>query len=235
MQAKPLHRVIGLSRVGFAAAFAPAIEAAGAWRMRNKGNGYAIEARALLSRRFGRLGSPRSSFTVWTWSGRTMIAHTVDQGIIRAPRLLGHPLDATSLTNPAMTIFLVRHGETEWNRARRYQGWSDSPLTARGTRRPRRSGIACARCPSRGRRDVASPTGRGGGQARSIALCWGAPHAVVRRTTARDSLARGWLDRREIRTRMGAGFAEFEWYFRTRTARATTGLPGASRMARGSR
>jgi probable phosphoglycerate mutase len=31
-----------------------------------------------------------------------------------------------------MTIFLVRHGETEWNRARRYQGWSDSPLTARG-------------------------------------------------------------------------------------------------------
>ena len=31
-----------------------------------------------------------------------------------------------------MTILLVRHGETEWNRARRYQGWSDSPLTARG-------------------------------------------------------------------------------------------------------
>ena len=31
-----------------------------------------------------------------------------------------------------MTIFLVRHGETEWNRARRYQGWSDSPLTERG-------------------------------------------------------------------------------------------------------
>jgi hypothetical protein len=31
-----------------------------------------------------------------------------------------------------MTIFLVRHGETEWNRARRYQGWSDSPLTEDG-------------------------------------------------------------------------------------------------------
>ena len=30
------------------------------------------------------------------------------------------------------TIYLVRHGETEWNRARRYQGWSDSPLTVRG-------------------------------------------------------------------------------------------------------
>jgi len=23
------------------------------------------------------------------------------------------------------TIYLVRHGETEWNRIRRYQGWSD--------------------------------------------------------------------------------------------------------------
>jgi broad specificity phosphatase PhoE len=29
-------------------------------------------------------------------------------------------------------IFLVRHGETEWNREHRYQGWGDSPLTARG-------------------------------------------------------------------------------------------------------
>jgi probable phosphoglycerate mutase len=31
-----------------------------------------------------------------------------------------------------MTILLVRHGETEWNRARRHQGRFDSPLTARG-------------------------------------------------------------------------------------------------------
>ena len=30
------------------------------------------------------------------------------------------------------SILLVRHGETEWNRERRYQGWSDSPLTACG-------------------------------------------------------------------------------------------------------
>ena len=29
-------------------------------------------------------------------------------------------------------IFLVRHGETEWNVARRIQGFSDSPLTATG-------------------------------------------------------------------------------------------------------
>ena len=32
----------------------------------------------------------------------------------------------------AEIIFVVRHGETEWNRISRYQGWSDSPLTDRG-------------------------------------------------------------------------------------------------------
>ncbi|MFN8257167.1 MAG: histidine phosphatase family protein [Bacteroidales bacterium] len=30
------------------------------------------------------------------------------------------------------TIYLVRHGETEWNTERRYQGSGDSPLTKRG-------------------------------------------------------------------------------------------------------
>jgi len=30
------------------------------------------------------------------------------------------------------SIFLVRHGETEWNRMRRYQGWLDSALTEAG-------------------------------------------------------------------------------------------------------
>src|SRR3954451_24051591 len=32
----------------------------------------------------------------------------------------------------AGTVLLVRHGETEWNRVRRYQGWLDSPLTPEG-------------------------------------------------------------------------------------------------------
>jgi broad specificity phosphatase PhoE len=33
---------------------------------------------------------------------------------------------------PATRLLLVRHGETEWNAARRFQGHRDSPLTERG-------------------------------------------------------------------------------------------------------
>ncbi|KAB7898448.1 phosphoglycerate mutase GpmB [Rouxiella sp. S1S-2] len=32
-----------------------------------------------------------------------------------------------------LQVYLVRHGETEWNAARRIQGQSDSPLTEKGT------------------------------------------------------------------------------------------------------
>lgn len=31
-----------------------------------------------------------------------------------------------------LQVYLVRHGETQWNAARRIQGQSDSPLTAKG-------------------------------------------------------------------------------------------------------
>ena len=33
---------------------------------------------------------------------------------------------------PESTLYLLRHGETEFNVAGRYQGQGDSPLTARG-------------------------------------------------------------------------------------------------------
>ncbi len=40
-----------------------------------------------------------------------------------------------------LTIYLARHGETEWNRAGRMQGSLDSPLTARGQDQARRIGV----------------------------------------------------------------------------------------------
>jgi broad specificity phosphatase PhoE len=42
------------------------------------------------------------------------------------------------------TIFLVRHGETEWNRDGRVQGHLDSPLTARGREQAQRAGATLA-------------------------------------------------------------------------------------------
>lgn len=116
-----------------------------------------------------------------------------------------------------MTIFLVRHGETEWNRARRYQGWQDSPLTLRGVAQAAAIGrqlkaLAAAAAPI-----VASPTGRSRRTAEIIAGVLGAPASLRFDPRLREISLGAWdgLDRREIRARLGVGFVEFEWYFTT--------------------
>lgn len=59
-------------------------------------------------------------------------------------------------------IYLVRHGQTESNLARRYQGASDSPLTALGQAQARRMGELLNRLvpDTTGWRMVVSPLGR---------------------------------------------------------------------------
>jgi broad specificity phosphatase PhoE len=45
---------------------------------------------------------------------------------------------------PGVTLYLVRHGETDWNREARYQGQRDIPLNDTGRMQARRNGQALA-------------------------------------------------------------------------------------------
>jgi broad specificity phosphatase PhoE len=117
-----------------------------------------------------------------------------------------------------MTIFLVRHGETEWNRARRYQGWSDSPLTERGVAQAEAIGRRLCALPEAANAEiVASPTGRALRTAEIIAGCLGHTAPLRLDERLREISLGSWdgLARREIRSRLAASFAEFEWYFHT--------------------
>jgi probable phosphoglycerate mutase len=117
-----------------------------------------------------------------------------------------------------MTILLVRHGETEWNLARRYQGWSDSPLTARGEGQAEAIGHRLCTLPeAEGAEIIASPLGRAQRTAEIIAGCVGRTVKPSLDDRLREISIGAWdgLARREVRRRMGAEFTEFEWYFRT--------------------
>jgi alpha-ribazole phosphatase len=43
-----------------------------------------------------------------------------------------------------MDLYLVRHGETESNKQKRYQGWTESPLSSQGVRQAEKVGIFLA-------------------------------------------------------------------------------------------
>ena len=64
--------------------------------------------------------------------------------------------------NPAKTrlntmIYLLRHGETVWNRAGRFQGQGDAPLTAEGVAQARAMGQRLAQEELAGARLISSP------------------------------------------------------------------------------
>ncbi|MBS0410216.1 MAG: histidine phosphatase family protein, partial [Proteobacteria bacterium] len=57
-------------------------------------------------------------------------------------------------------IYLIRHGQTEFNRERRYQGRCDSPLTEVGRRQAHAVGVRLSELGVTDFRLVSSPLGR---------------------------------------------------------------------------
>lgn len=117
-----------------------------------------------------------------------------------------------------MTILLVRHGETEWNLARRYQGWSDSPLTPHGVAQAEAIGRRLSHlAEAAAAAIVASPLGRARRTAEIISECLGRTEPPRLDARLREISLGSWdeLDRREVRARMAERFEDFEWYFHT--------------------
>ena len=119
------------------------------------------------------------------------------------------------------TIYLVRHGETEWNRIRRYQGWSDSPLTDRGRAQAQAIGRFLCTLPEAQSADlVASPIGRARHTAEIIRECLGRSEPLRFDDRLRELSFGSWdgLMRADIAALMPGAFDEErrdEWYFAT--------------------
>ncbi|HZK90288.1 MAG TPA: histidine phosphatase family protein [Stellaceae bacterium] len=118
-------------------------------------------------------------------------------------------------------IFLVRHGETEWNLTRRYQGWSDSPLTRRGVAQAEAFGRRLrALSEAEGVAVVSSPLGRARRTAELIQAQRADPAPIVFDERLKEISIGAWdeLDRAEIEALspgIFAGDGRDEWYFRT--------------------
>ena len=119
-----------------------------------------------------------------------------------------------------MTIFLVRHGETEWNRERRYQGRLDSPLTLRGVAQARAIGRLLASVPEAAAAPlVASPQGRARRTADLIRDELGGAGELRIDERLRELTAGGWdgLSYAEIEAQSAGifdGAGHWDWYFR---------------------
>ena len=117
-------------------------------------------------------------------------------------------------------IFLVRHGETEWNRKRRNQGRLDSPLTERGIAQAHAIGRLLARLPEINAAPiVASPLGRARQTAEIIREHFAAAPEVQFDARLRELSLGSWdgLTYSEIAARCHGVFdrdGRHNWYFR---------------------
>ena len=107
---------------------------------------------------------------------------------------------------PAAEIFLLRHGETVWNRERRMQGWRDSPLTLKGIAQAGAMGRTLKGLIGKGEgfRFLSSPLGRAWATAVIVAETLGRePSAIERDDALREMTWGDWdgLTAAEIQAR----------------------------------
>jgi broad specificity phosphatase PhoE len=120
-----------------------------------------------------------------------------------------------------VTILLLRHGETEWNLERRYQGRFDSPLTERGATQARAIGRLLAGLPEAVVAPiVASPQGRARLTAEIIREELGSAGAVRVDERLRELTLGSWdgLTYGDVAKRSPAifdGDGRYDWYFRS--------------------
>jgi broad specificity phosphatase PhoE len=120
-----------------------------------------------------------------------------------------------------VTILLVRHGETEWNRQRRHQGRLDSPLTERGVVQARAIGRLLATLPEAVAAPiVASPLSRARRTAEIIRDEFGIAGALRIDERLRELSLGAWdgLTYSEIEARSPGifdGDGRYEWCFRS--------------------
>jgi probable phosphoglycerate mutase len=130
------------------------------------------------------------------------------------------------------SILLVRHGETEWNLARRYQGWGDSPLTARGLAQAQAIGRhLCSHPDAAEATIVASPIGRARRTAEIIRECLGRAAPIQFDDRLRELSFGSWdgLTRAEIAVLRPGAFEDerrHERHFETPDGESYDGFSG---------
>lgn len=118
------------------------------------------------------------------------------------------------------SVLLVRHGETEWNLQRRYQGSSDSPLTKRGIAQAHAIGRFLQTLPDIEAASIAaSPLGRARHTSEIIRQYLTADVELAVDDRLRELSLGSWdgLTYREIAMRSPGVFdgdGRHEWYFR---------------------
>ncbi len=116
-------------------------------------------------------------------------------------------------------IYLVRHGETEWNAQGRFQGQLDSPLTQLGISQAQACGQRIAQLGIVLDQFLASPLGRTRQTASIIAACGPFPEVRFDARLSEASVG-SWdgLTHTEITARWPGsleGTSQFDWFFRS--------------------